>query len=186
MPNADDHGLGPGFGRRLKIALDRVTPPSSAPRYLSVAARAARPWRLAPIALAVATMCLLALTATAATGSPSPVVWTEHAASSLQSLGHNSEASPGPETRTPPKAGSKSAAPGGESPQPERSGTAPTPSHDADHEGSPRPEPSQSPDHSSSTEPYDTGDRSVSYSNTSRGSWSDSGRSQIAARTSES
>jgi hypothetical protein len=42
-------------------------------------------------------MVLLAVTASAFTGSPNPVVWAERAGSTLQSVGHTAEPSPSPE-----------------------------------------------------------------------------------------
>jgi hypothetical protein len=179
MPNTDHDGLGPGFEGRLKDALDRITPPSSPPRYQSASLSGARTWRLAPVALAVGATCLLALTATAATGSPNPTVWTQRAASTLTSIGHHSEASHSPGSETTPEAGERSAEPGQATPEPEQGGAAPTPSHDAEHEASPKPEPSEAPVRSPSPEPSESpspsGDHSGSSSNTSPSPTSDSG-----------
>jgi hypothetical protein len=91
-----EHPIAPGFEWRLKVALDRVTPPSGPPRY-AMAQPSVRPWRLAPIALAGALTVLLALTVTAATGSANPIVWTQRAASTIKSVGHAPEASPSPD-----------------------------------------------------------------------------------------
>src|SRR5712691_5264350 len=79
--------MGPGFEWRLKAALDRVRPPLSVPRY-QLAAAGVRTLRLAPFALAAAAAALVALSATAATGSPNPVVWTERATTTIESVGH--------------------------------------------------------------------------------------------------
>jgi hypothetical protein len=42
-------------------------------------------------------MVLLAVTATAATGSPNPVVWAERAGTTLQTVGHTPEPAPSAE-----------------------------------------------------------------------------------------
>ncbi len=81
---------------RLKASLDRITPPWSRPRYQS-AASAIRPMRLAPVLLAGSLTVLMALTATATTGSPNPAVWTQRAASTIESVGRASGAAPKPE-----------------------------------------------------------------------------------------
>lgn len=88
MPKTEDL-LGPGFEWRLRAALDRVRPPHSAPRYLSATATATLRtalWRAAPV-VAVGVAGLL-LTAYAATGSPNPVIWTQNAASAINSIAH--------------------------------------------------------------------------------------------------
>lgn len=98
MPSTEHHPMDPGFEWRLKAALDRVTPPSSIPRYASTVMGEARAWPVGPaLVAAAATMVLLAVTATAATGSANPVVWAERAGSSIQSVGHTPEAAPSPE-----------------------------------------------------------------------------------------
>ena len=139
MPTTDHDGLGPDLEGRLKNALDRIAPPYSSPRY-QAAALASTGWRIAPIALAVAAVCLLALTAIAATGSASPVVWTQRAASTIQSIGHQPEVTPSPASnagttpvKSPPEYGTGS-------PEPERGGGASSPTPDREHEGSPAPE----------------------------------------------
>src|SRR4030088_474963 len=88
--------VNPVFEWRLRAALDRVTPPWSPPRYQTARALA-RPWRLAPVVVAGAATVLLALTATAATGSPNPVVWTQRATTTIESVGHGSDVTPTPE-----------------------------------------------------------------------------------------
>jgi len=98
MPNTEHDPIDRGFEWRLKAALDRVTPPSSNPRYASTVMGAARVWPLGPaLVAAAATIVLLAVTATAATGSANPVVWAERAGSTMQSVGHTPEAAPSPE-----------------------------------------------------------------------------------------
>lgn len=142
MPNPEHGGLGPELERRLKDALDGLTPPSSSPRYQSVPLAPAR-WRLAPVALASAAACLLALLAVAATGSASPVVWTQRAASTIQSIGRQPEVTPSPQYSTGTEPGDQT--PGAGSPSPEREspepehGTVPSPTQDAAHEASPTP-----------------------------------------------
>lgn len=143
MPRTDHDPMGPGFEWRLKAVLDRVTPPASRPRYESVSMGGVRLWRAAPVLLAAATAVLLALTATAATGSPNPVVWTQRAASTIQSVGHAPEAAPSPE-------------PSPETPQETpRSAPAAPPTHAPEHEAeaSPSPEPSERPEPSPRPEP---------------------------------
>lgn len=144
MPNTDHDPMDPGFEWRLKAALDRITPPASRPRYESASMGGVRSWRIAPVLLAGATAVLLAVTATAATGSPNPVVWTQRAASTIESVGHAPEASPSPE------------------PSPERSeetpngGAAAQPTDEPEHEASPSPEPSEHPQVSPSPEPSES------------------------------
>jgi hypothetical protein len=142
MPNADHDPLGPGFDRRLKAALDRVTPPASSPRYAYQAVAGLRPWRLASVVVAAGAACLLALTAVAATGSPNPVVWTQRAASTIGSVGHAPEASPSPEPSKPPHATPHSA-PSKPVQQTEHE-ASPSPRHSEQPSESPRPEPSDS------------------------------------------
>lgn len=91
--------LDPRFEWRLKAALDRITPPASRPRYLSAAATI-KPWRVAPILLAGASIVLMALTVTATTGSPNPAVWTQRAASTIESVAHAPEVAPNPTPAT--------------------------------------------------------------------------------------
>ena len=98
MQKTDHDPIDPGFEWRLKAALDRVTPPSSNPRYATAGMAGARTWPVGPALLAAgATMVLLAVTVTAATGSPNPAVWAERAGSTIQSVGHPSETTPSPE-----------------------------------------------------------------------------------------
>ena len=156
MRSSNPDPMGPGFEWRLKAALDRVTPPFPTPRYLSAGA-GARTLRLAPFALAAAATALLALSATAATGSPNPVVWTERATTTIESVGQ-----PAPNTpRTEP---SPNQPPKGQSEAP----AAPT-SHQPEHGASPKPEPSESPQPSKSPEPSESpsGDHSESGSGSS-------------------
>lgn len=148
MPSTEHDGLNPVFGWRLKAALDRVTPPASLPRYASVSMGRARPWRVAPFLLAGATVVLLALTATATTGSPNPVVWTQHAATTIQSVGHAPEAIPSPQS-----------APEQAPVNPARSAPvapAPAATHQPQHGASPTPGASEQPDESTQTQPEPT------------------------------
>jgi hypothetical protein len=97
MQITDTGLLGPGFERGLRAVLDAVAPPSmltSNARYGS--ARLGRPWRLASALVGVGAVGAVAVSAFAATGSPNPAVWTERAASSIQSVTHIPEASPTP------------------------------------------------------------------------------------------
>lgn len=133
------HPIAPGFDWRLKVALDRITPPAGLPRY-AMASAPFKPWRLAPIALAGAATVLLALTAFAATGSANPVVWSERATSTIQSAEHGPEASP-------------SAAPSRqEAPRPVAPAPRPAP---APKPAPPRPAPTQHPEESPQPTPWD-------------------------------
>jgi hypothetical protein len=153
MPNTEHHRMDPGFEWRLKTALDRITPPPSAPRYTSISMGRVRPWRVAPVLLVGATAILLALTATATTGSPNPAVWTSDAGSTIGSVAH---ASPSPTpSPAPPPAAVRKAAPA-PTHQPEHH-TSPTAEPSGHYDDSPRPQPSPSPspseDHFGSSSP---------------------------------
>jgi outer membrane biosynthesis protein TonB len=155
------HPIAPGFDWRLKVALDRIKPPSVMPRY-AMARRAIRPWRVAPIALAGAATVLLALSATAATGSANPVVWSQRAASTIEAVGHAPETSPSPApspegspttVRSAPVAAPKHATAPKTAPKPsptKRPEETPRPTPSDEHSGSsspsPSPRPSPSPD----------------------------------------
>jgi len=135
--------MGPGFEWRLKAALDRVTPPLSVPRY-QLAAAGVRTLRLAPFALAAAATALVALSATAATGSPNPVVWTERATTTIESVGH------GPATVNSPEPSPNV------SPRSSQGAPAAPSTHQPEHNASPSPEPSESREPTDS----DSGDHS--------------------------
>ncbi len=156
MRSSNRDPIGPGFEWRLKAALDRVTPPFSTPRYLSARA-GGRTLRFAPFALAAAATALLALSATAATGSPNPVVWTERATTTIESVGQPPATTPStePSSNQPPKAQREAPA-------------APT-THQPEHGASPKPEPSETPRPSESPEPSESpsGDHSESGSGSS-------------------
>lgn len=141
MPSTEHDGLDPVFEWRLKAALDRVTPPSSVPRYASASMGRARPLRVAPFLLAGATVVLLALTATAATGSPNPVVWTQDAATTIRSVGHAAETITSPQPAPLNPASSEQSAP------------APAATH---HGASPTPDSSEQPDESTQPQPEPT------------------------------
>ncbi len=115
MPIPERRTLSPGFERQLRAALDRVDPPSpllSNARFKSeTAGRPRRLWRLAP-ALAGIGAAGIALTAVAATGSPDPSVWTQRAASAIESVGHIPAASP--KAVQSPKAAHGKATPAGQ------------------------------------------------------------------------
>jgi outer membrane biosynthesis protein TonB len=137
MPSTEHHRMDPGLEWRLKVALNRITPPASTPRYLSKSMGGIRPLRIAPVALAAATAILFALTATATTGSPNPAVWTGDAAATIGAVGHVAEPSPSPQPST--------AAP---APAPPRKAAVPAPAPPAVHRESPRPKPSEDPQES--------------------------------------
>jgi hypothetical protein len=140
--------LSPVFEWRLKAALDRVTPPASLPRYASASMGRARPWRVAPFLLAAAMVVLLALTATATTGSPNPVVWTQDAASTIQSVGHPTGSIPSP-----------AAVPEQAPANPSRSAPAapaPAATHQPQHAASPTPDRAEQPEDSPRPEPTDS------------------------------
>jgi hypothetical protein len=97
MPNTEQDPLDRGFDWRLKAALDRVTPPSSHPRYASGVMGGARAWPLGPALVAAGATVLLAISATAFTGSANPLVWVERAGTTIQTVSHTPEATPSPE-----------------------------------------------------------------------------------------
>src|ERR1700693_5678663 len=136
MRTTDHNKLDPGFERRLKVALDRIVPPPSFPRYASKSMGRLRPWRIAPALLAAATAILLALAATATTGSPNPAVWTGDAASTIGAVGHVAEPSPSPQPSPAPP------------PVAPRKAVAPAPAHQPEHIASPRPKPTERPEES--------------------------------------
>ena len=156
MPKTEGDPLGPEFERRLRGELDRVRPPFSSPRYL---ARGGRPiaLRVAPAVLALSLVGILGLSAYAATGSPNPVVWTEHVVTVI----HPNPASPTPSPTT----------------QQNQGGPAATPGQDDNRHGSPRPterpEPSESPEPSGQPSPNESPEPSGDHSG--EGSGGDSG-----------
>jgi hypothetical protein len=133
-----------GLERRLKAALDRFTPPAALPRYQSVSAVRPRGWRPRPILVAAAAAAALIVLAAAATGSPIPALWTQRAASTLQSIGHLPPAvhSPAAGAARPPTRRTPAAA-----------GAAASPSHDSEPRPTQEPEPSEAPGRSPSPEP---------------------------------
>jgi hypothetical protein len=137
MPKTDHDLFDAGFEWRLKTVLDRVTPPASPPRYAATSG-GLRPWRLAPVVLAAGACLLLALTVTAATGSPNPAVWTQRAASSIESVGHAPAALPPAPSPSPEQP----------RPAPARSAPVAPVAHQPEHEASPRPRPSERPEES--------------------------------------
>jgi hypothetical protein len=182
MQITDIGQLGPGFERRLRAALDAVAPPTllmSDARYLSP--RSSRPWRFASALVGIGAVGAVAVSAFAATGSPNPAVWTERAASSIQSVTHIPELSPTPPQSSVPdprlsapigqQAGTSHATPS-DNPRPSHNvEKSPTPDERSRPEGSPTqdphhasPEPVDSPGHqpghdsSPSPPPHDQGD----------------------------
>jgi uncharacterized membrane protein YgcG len=162
MSKTEGDPLIPNLERRLRSELDRVQPRFSPPRYL-LATRRPFIWRLAPAALAASLLGILSLSAYAATGSPNPVVWTEHVVTVIR---------PNPATPTPVT-----------SPTQHRGGPATTPSqHDANErspEPSGRPEPTEQPEPKS---PEPSGEHSGGGSGDHYGS----GTSTSGAGTSDS
>jgi hypothetical protein len=158
MPTTEHRRMDPYFEWRLKTVLDQITPPASFPRYASMPARRITPWRIAPIMLAAAASILLALAATATTGSPNPAVWTGDAASAIGSVRHTVEASPGP---VPSPA---------QPPAPPRKAAVPAPSHQPEHKASPRPQPSDRPEESPRPRPSASPSPSEDHSGSSSGS----------------
>ena len=98
MPITDRGRLGPGFERRLKTALDSVVPsaPLFARYFVTTPAQSGRPWRFASALVGIGAVGVMALSAFAETGSANPVVWTQRAASTIQSVSHIPETSPPP------------------------------------------------------------------------------------------
>jgi outer membrane biosynthesis protein TonB len=139
MPSTEHHKLDRVFEWRLKVALDRIVPPPSFPRYASKSMGRLRPWRVAPLLLVAATAVLLVVAATATTGSPNPAVWTGDAASTIGSV--VVEPSPSAEPTPAPPA----VAP--------RKTVAPATAHQPAHAETPRPEPSERPEESPRPQP---------------------------------
>jgi len=157
MPIPEDEMLGPGLEKRLKAALDGVTPPSpslSSARYrMGVARRLSRAWRFAPALVAIAATGA-ALTATAATGSPNPAIWKDRAGTVLLNVGHVPSPNASPKPRVSPTDGRK-----------ETSRPTPSGSHEPKESPEPtqRPEPKQSPEPSDRPEPTPTSDASAGH-----------------------
>ena len=147
--------LGPSFKWRLKAGLDRVTPPLriTKPRYQSASMRAFPALRLAPALLAIATTGVLALSATAATGSPDPAVWTQRAASTIHSVSHIPETTKTPETSSPTGEQAPAPAPSSAAPSRRVAPASAPPTHEGGHEASPSPEPSDHHQESPHPEP---------------------------------
>jgi hypothetical protein len=103
MPITERGTLGPGFEHRLKTALDSVVPsaPLFARYFLTTTSRSSRPWRFASALVGIGAMGVMALSAFAATGSPSPAVWGQRAVSTIQSVSHIPESSPNQPSPTP-------------------------------------------------------------------------------------
>lgn len=101
---------------RLRAALDRVVAPTPAftdARYRSIAsARSGGVWRLAPALVGAGAIAIMAASAAVATGSTNPAVWTERAASTLQSVRHVPDAKPAQSSKPVPSHSSSQVAPG--------------------------------------------------------------------------
>lgn len=158
MSKTEGDPLGPGFAHRLRLELDRVRPRYSEPRYATIAPRRVGVWRLAPVALVISVGALVALTASVATGSTNPVVWTEEVVTKIHSEpatlpSATPDDRPGPPAAAAPAARapvrSSSAAPtqqqqGQPSDQPHDS-ESPEPRESPEPHGTPRPSPWSSP-----------------------------------------
>ncbi len=157
MPITDDELLGPGLEKRLKAALDEAVPPSpslSSARYrLGAARRLSRAWRFAPALVAIA-IAGVAVTATAATGSPNPAIWRDKAETVIQNAGHFPGTSPKPAPSPKPRSDGESTA----------NHATPSDGHESEPKQSPepteRPEPSPSPEPTERPEPSPTPDSS--------------------------
>jgi len=86
MRKIDPDALSAGQQWRLRIALDRVMPPFSPPRYRMRRTSGIASWRIAPASLALALAGVFALTAYAATGSANPAVWGQSAESAIKAV----------------------------------------------------------------------------------------------------
>jgi hypothetical protein len=153
MPIPEPELLGPGFERRLKAALDKVVPPSpllASARFRAAAPRrVSRAWRFAP-ALVAAGAAAMAITATAATGSPNPSVWRDRAGTVFQSVGHfPGSASPKAPSAKPPKV-----SPAGQGTGP--SHATPPSTHEPQPKPTERPEPTDTPEPIERPEPSPT------------------------------
>ena len=93
----------------------------------------ARAWPMVPALVAAGAVMLLAITASAFTGSPNPVVWAERAGSTLQSVGHSAEPAPNPE----PSSQTQHSAPVAPAQQS---------THEPDSEATDTPEPKETPE----------------------------------------
>ncbi|HEY8840660.1 MAG TPA: hypothetical protein VIO80_08435 [Candidatus Dormibacteraeota bacterium] len=150
--------LGSALEKRLRAALDEVTPPSpllASARYRQGAAkRLSRAWRFAPALVATAAAGA-ALTATAATGSPNPAIWKDRAGTVIQNVGHFPSSSP--KAVQSPKPQLKASTPTQTSrPAPSSHEIEPKPTA----EPTERPEPSPSPQPTEVPEPSPTPDTS--------------------------
>jgi hypothetical protein len=144
MPKTDDDALGPALERRLRSELNRVQPRFSSPRYASAAHPAVRTWRLAPVALGVSLVSMLALSGFVATGSANPVVWTQRVVTVIES-------NP-PPTSEPSPAQPKAAPQAGAEHTPEQQ----APATSEPREGSETPEPGRTPEPTVSPGPADS------------------------------
>jgi hypothetical protein len=150
MRKTDFDALTPGQQWRLRIALDRVMPPFSPPRYQARRASLFRPWRFAPATLALAITGVLALSAYAATGSANPAVWGQRAESTIQAVRLIPAATPGatgPSSSQPPAATVPGPAAKSQSPSPRHPESSDGEQHDRYAEPPASPEPSGSHHH---------------------------------------
>jgi hypothetical protein len=150
MSKTDQDALDPLLEARLRAELNAVRPRSSPPRYMTAAAPI-RAWRFAPVALAIASTGILALTAFAATGSPNPAVWTNRVETVINppspAPSPESEAGPSPSQAAPTTTPvHRPAAPPAESAEPTNAPEHESPEPSDEHESpNPSPSPSDSP-----------------------------------------
>jgi hypothetical protein len=166
MKIADRDPLGPDFDLRLRAALDRIVPPTPYPsgaRYkLMAIALNRRTLGFASLLAAASAAGIVLLSGFAATGSPNPVVWSQRAASTIQSVSHIPDAPKAEPSEVPSSTPSGSAVRQGDISQPSPAPHAKS-SEDQRPEGSdgswktPHPEPSESPDPSHNQAPSDDG-----------------------------
>ena len=156
LPSDDEQGLSPELEERLRRQLDRVQPLHTSPRYATVRKRAIA-LRLAPAAIAVTLLSLLALSAYAETGSPNPVVWSQRVVTVVAPP----KASP-TSTQVPPAIHHESP-----TARPSKA-----PEHPESPQPSERPEPTESPEPRESPEPSGSPEAG---SDSSGGTTSDSG-----------
>lgn len=156
--------LGPDFDERLRAALERFRPPTPMPQR----ARFRRPqptsywlggFKPALAAFGALAVLILMVAATAASGSPDPVVWTQRAVTTVEgtveTVTHVSESSPSPSPVRAPQPQSKPPAQAApvKTAAPERDSSGPTTGSRSQPKESPEPSPAQSHDHHESPSP---------------------------------
>ncbi len=156
--------LGPDFDERLRAALERFRPPTPMPQR----ARFNRPqptsyrlggFRPALAAFGALAALILMVAATAASGSPDPVVWTQRAVTTVETtvetVTHVSESSPSPSTERAPQSQSKPPAQAAplKTADRQRDSSEPTDGSRTEPKESPNPSHAQSQDHQESPSP---------------------------------